>query len=130
MTARILWPSRPAKDRAELSQVLDEHLSGGGAHPAHLSRHITEQEWAELGERGTAPIPNNRLLVFLGHILQECSPAERTLFLAHVPPARPRPVLVGWAAPVARGGARVARRDLAGGLNRAIASVVRRTVDR
>jgi hemerythrin-like domain-containing protein len=50
-----------------------------------VERYITAQEWEELGTRGMASIPKNRLLVQLGHILEECSPDEQARFLAKVP---------------------------------------------
>lgn len=51
--------------------------------------HITVQEWNELGERGAAAFPRRKMLIFLGAILEDASPAERKAFLAELP-AQPR----------------------------------------
>ena len=47
--------------------------------------HVTEDEWAELAERGFAAMPKSRALVFLGHILEDADADERTRFLQRVP---------------------------------------------
>jgi hemerythrin-like domain-containing protein len=93
-----------ASARDELAAVLDqvetalnEHLTDEETLILPLvERHITEAEWAELGERGRASMPKNRLLVFLGHILEEATPGERIEFLAKLPmPARAGYRLIG-----------------------------------
>jgi hemerythrin-like domain-containing protein len=71
----------------QLSEALDEHLDEEEREILPLvQEHLTAAEWAELGERGAAGIPKSRLLVLLGHILEECSPQERAAFLGHMPP--------------------------------------------
>jgi hemerythrin-like domain-containing protein len=50
-----------------------------------VEQHISAAEWEELGTRGMASIPKNRLLVQLGYILEETSAEERQRFLAKVP---------------------------------------------
>jgi hypothetical protein len=54
-----------------------------------VEEHLTVAEWAELGERGRASIPKDRLLIQLGWILDGLSPDERREFLRTMPvPAR------------------------------------------
>lgn len=74
----------------DVSSVLDEHLVEEERDVLPLvAEHLTGAEWSELGERGMASVPKPRLLVVLGHILEEASPEERVAFLARVPtPAR------------------------------------------
>ena len=50
------------------------------------AEHMTAQEWGEIGQRGMAGMDKSRLLVVLGHILEDASPEERKGFLSHVPP--------------------------------------------
>lgn len=80
-----------ARQLAELfaagSETLDEHL----AEEERLilpvvAQHISQAEWDELGERGMASIRKARRLVFLGYILEDASPNERTEFLKKLPP--------------------------------------------
>ena len=90
----------------ELSPALDAHLAEEEREVLPLiAEHLTVPEWAELGQRGMASIPKPRMLVLLGHILEETSPAERQKFLGHAPPpARLAFKLVGkrkWAREVA-----------------------------
>jgi hemerythrin-like domain-containing protein len=81
----------------QLSTALDAHLAEEEAEVLPLAaEHLSLQEWAALGERGMASIPKNRLLVFLGYILEEASPEERASFLHHVPlPGRVAYRLIG-----------------------------------
>jgi hypothetical protein len=70
----------------ELSAALDEHLAEEEARVLPLAaQHITQAEWAELGERGMASLPKDRVLVLLGYILEEADAEERRRFLGHVP---------------------------------------------
>ena len=72
---------------AELSAALDAHLDEEEREVLPLiEEHLTLAEWDELGERGRAGMPKSRMLVMLGHILEETSPAERSTFLGHMPP--------------------------------------------
>lgn len=49
-------------------------------------RHITPQEWAQLGERGMAEVDRSELPILFGAMLEEATPEERTLMLGLVPP--------------------------------------------
>jgi hemerythrin-like domain-containing protein len=76
-----------AADLAELHTRLEEHLDEEEQHILPIvGQTITGTEWAELAERGFAAMPKRRALVFLGHILESASPAERSRFLGRVPP--------------------------------------------
>ncbi len=76
-----------ADDLAELHARLEEHLDEEEQHILPIvGRTITATEWGELAERGFAAMPRRRALVFLGHILESASPAERSRFLRRVPP--------------------------------------------
>jgi hemerythrin-like domain-containing protein len=71
----------------ELSSALDAHLDEEEREVLPLiEQHLSCKEWDELGERGRAGIPKPRMLVVLGHILEDTSPEERTTFLGHMPP--------------------------------------------
>jgi iron-sulfur cluster repair protein YtfE (RIC family) len=74
----------------ELFAALSEHLADEERHILPLvEQHLTVAEWDELGERGRASIPKDRLLIQLGWIL-DCIPAlDRREFLRSMPlPAR------------------------------------------
>ena len=91
---------------AEASAALDEHLAEEEREVLPLvEQHMTVAEWAELGERGRAGMAKDRMLVLLGHILEDATPGERQVFLGHAPaPARVLYKLVGrrkWAREVA-----------------------------
>jgi hemerythrin-like domain-containing protein len=76
-----------AGDLGELHARLDGHLDEEEQHVLPIvGRTITPAEWDELAERGFAAMPKRRALVFLGHILESASPAERSRFLNRVPP--------------------------------------------
>jgi hemerythrin-like domain-containing protein len=81
----------------QLSTALNAHLAEEEAEVLPLAaEYLSVEEWALLGERGMASIPKNRLLVFLGYILEEASPEERASFLHHVPlPGRVAYRLIG-----------------------------------
>jgi hemerythrin-like domain-containing protein len=69
-----------------VSASLDEHLADEEAELLPLAaQHVSEVEWARLGQRGMASVPRDRMLVFLGHVLAGTSDAERAQFLARVP---------------------------------------------
>ena len=54
-----------------------------------VEAHVSEAEWAQLGERGRASTPKDKLVLLLGAILEDLSPAARLRFLATMPlPAR------------------------------------------
>jgi hypothetical protein len=119
------WSAAPAVEirdelaarMRELSAALDEHLAEEEERILPLAaRHVTEAEWGELGERGMASLPKDRVLVLLGYILEEADADERRRFLAHVPlPGRLAYRVVGqrkYQREVA-----ALRRDVAGGIS-------------
>jgi hemerythrin-like domain-containing protein len=86
-TARPRDGAALADDLAGLHARLEEHLDEEEQHVLPIvARTITATEWDELAERGFASMPKRRALVFLGHILESASPAERSRFLRRVPP--------------------------------------------
>jgi hypothetical protein len=61
-----------------------------------VEQHISESEWAEGAERGMASIPKDRLLVFIGYLMEDTTPAERAHFSRRVPlPGRVAYRLIG-----------------------------------
>ena len=61
-----------------------------------VAQHPTAAEWDQLGGRGMASTPKARLLVLLGHILEDATEQERRMFLSLAPaPARLLHRLVG-----------------------------------
>jgi hemerythrin-like domain-containing protein len=69
-----------------LATELNAHLADEEEHILPVvEQHITADEWQRLGDRGMASIPRNRLLVQLGHILEDTNPEERARFLGKVP---------------------------------------------
>ncbi len=81
VTGRLL-----AERSEQLSEALDEHLAEEEKRVLPLvEEHLSVAEWEQVGERGFADTPKNRLLFFLGAALEEATPAERADFLPHVP---------------------------------------------
>lgn len=82
---------------AELDEALREHMADEEQFVLPLvEAHLTVAEWAELGERGRAGIPKDRLLIQLGWMLDGTSPADQRAFLRELPmPARVAWRLVG-----------------------------------
>ena len=80
-----------------VSVALEQHLDEEEREVLPLvEQHLSAAEWAELGERGMAAMAKPRLLVLLGHILEETTAEERKHFLALAPvPARLAFHLVG-----------------------------------
>jgi hemerythrin-like domain-containing protein len=80
-----------------VSAALDEHLDEEEtAILPVVARTLTVAEWEELARRGMSAMSKARLLVILGHILEEADDDERAAFLQHVPlPARVAYRLVG-----------------------------------
>lgn len=69
---------------AQLHDALVEHLDDEEEFVLPIiARTLTTAEWDEVGERGMASIPKSRLLVFLGYILEDATPDERTEFLSN-----------------------------------------------
>ncbi|QYB02444.1 hemerythrin domain-containing protein [Rhodococcus sp. USK10] len=75
-----------AKTLTALSAALGEHLGEEERHILPMAEQfMTLAEWQEMGDRGRASIPKDRLLVFLGFILQGATPEERRMFLSEMP---------------------------------------------
>jgi hemerythrin-like domain-containing protein len=74
----------------QVSAALDEHLDEEETSILPVvARTLTVTEWEELAQRGMSAMSKPRLLVILGHILEEADDDERAAFLGHVPlPAR------------------------------------------
>ena len=74
----------------KVSKALDEHLQEEETEILPVVAHtLTVAEWEELAQRGMSAMSKPRLLVVLGHILEEADDDERAAFLQHVPlPAR------------------------------------------
>lgn len=81
-----------------LNEGLWAHLEEEERHILPLAaRHITPQEWAELGDHGMAAISPSELPILAGVVLEEATPQEAAHLLAKLPlPARLllRPVLL------------------------------------
>ncbi|GAA4602391.1 hypothetical protein GCM10023195_07220 [Actinoallomurus liliacearum] len=73
--------------------VLLEHLDDEEATLLPLAaKHITEQEWASLGDHLVNNTPKLTLLTLFGAVLEDANPAERALVLRGLP----TPVRVIW----------------------------------
>jgi hemerythrin-like domain-containing protein len=74
----------------ELFGALSEHMADEERYILPLvEEHMSVAEWEQLGERGRASIPKDRLLVQLGWILDGLPAADRREFLTSMPlPAR------------------------------------------
>jgi iron-sulfur cluster repair protein YtfE (RIC family) len=70
--------------------VLLEHLVAEETEVLPLvGEHISQAEWDRLGERFETETPKSKLMLFLGALLEEATPAEAELMLGKVPgPAR------------------------------------------
>jgi hypothetical protein len=76
-----------------LQPVLVEHLVAEETEVLPLvAEHITQDEWDRLGERFQAETPKNKLMLFLGALLEEATPAERAHMLGNLP----APVRLVW----------------------------------
>lgn len=77
----------------EHAVVLTEHLGDEEAMILPLAEeHLTADEWARLGERFTTHTPKDKLLYFLGAILEDATSEERAEILSKLP-LRAR---IGW----------------------------------
>lgn len=97
---------RLAEGCARLAEMFATHIAVEEERILPLAaEHMTQAEWAELGERGFAAVPPKRRMAVLGYILENASPDEQAKFLRNVPPpARVLFRLVGrrsWAKEVA-----------------------------
>jgi iron-sulfur cluster repair protein YtfE (RIC family) len=92
------WMSAAAADaRDELAGVYDRLLPVLVAHLAAeedeilplVAEHISQDEWDEMGKRFTVDTPKDKLMLFLGALLEEATPDERAHMLGNLPaPAR------------------------------------------
>jgi hemerythrin-like domain-containing protein len=72
---------------ADLGALLDSHLATEEDEILPLAaRHLSQQEWDELGKHGFAAIPGKRRLAMLGYMLEGADEGERQRFAHHVPP--------------------------------------------
>jgi hemerythrin-like domain-containing protein len=70
----------------EVSAALNEHLHDEEQQVLPLVReYVTNGEWAVLGQRGMASMPKPRMLVFLGYMLEDATPAQRDHFMGRIP---------------------------------------------
>jgi hypothetical protein len=77
----------------DLAAALGEHLTEEEQYILPLAeRHMTEVEWAMLGQHGLAAMGRGRALMTLGAILEDATPQERAQFLRTVP----RPGRIAW----------------------------------
>jgi hypothetical protein len=68
------------------SDALHEHLDDEERYVlALVEEHISAAEWNRLGERFTTETPKDKLLFFLGAILEEATPQERAAMLGNLP---------------------------------------------
>jgi hemerythrin-like domain-containing protein len=66
--------------------ALLEHLNDEEEYVLPLiEEHLTVAEWARLGERFGEEVPKDKLLFFLGMILEDATPAERRVMMANLP---------------------------------------------
>jgi iron-sulfur cluster repair protein YtfE (RIC family) len=92
------WESTAAAEpRDKLADVYDalwpvllEHLVAEETEVLPLvAEHVTQEEWNRLGGRFERETPKNKLMLFLGALLEEATPAETATMLAKLPgPAR------------------------------------------
>lgn len=84
---------RRRKERDELATVLDgltasltEHLDAEEQHILPLAaKHLTEQEWQQLGEEGLRGVPKKLLPLVFGMLTYQGDPAVIASTLAHAP---------------------------------------------
>ncbi|MCS0600397.1 hemerythrin domain-containing protein [Streptomyces sp. LP11] len=88
------WRETADPDTAlRLADVLDTHRDALTEHLDDEERlvlplvaeHLTVAEWDEVGRRGLETLPKNKVLLALGAILEDATPAERAYFLGRAP---------------------------------------------
>jgi hemerythrin-like domain-containing protein len=71
----------------DLREALLEHLDDEEEHILPIAaRCVTQEEWNGLGEHGLGKMDKSQLPILFGSMLEEATPAERTLMLTLVPP--------------------------------------------
>lgn len=85
--ARPVDRDRLADQLRKVSLLLDEHLSEEEQEILPLVReHLTVAQWEALGKRGAEALDDKRKrLIFLGMVLEDCTPAEERDFLTRLP---------------------------------------------
>ncbi|MGY1708873.1 hemerythrin domain-containing protein [Geodermatophilus sp. SYSU D00758] len=69
-----------------LADALVEHLDEEEREILPLAaRHVTPEEWAQLGEHGISGMSRSQLPIMSGMVLEECDPEERRAMLSVVP---------------------------------------------
>ena len=69
-----------------LAAVLLEHLDEEEREILPLAqRHVTQEEWSQLGEHGKGQVALRDLPLLFGSVLEECDPAKRRMMLHVVP---------------------------------------------
>ena len=69
-----------------LREALFEHLEEEEREILPLAaRHVTPEEWAQLGEHGVETMTKKQLPIFFGAVTEEATPEERTQMLAVLP---------------------------------------------
>jgi iron-sulfur cluster repair protein YtfE (RIC family) len=69
-----------------LRTVLLEHLDEEEREILPLAqRHVTQQEWSQLGEHGKGRMATRDLPLLFGAVLEECDPVEREMMLRVLP---------------------------------------------
>jgi hemerythrin-like domain-containing protein len=101
-TVAALMPAweRTARDGEPIAAALEQHRAALVEHLTdeenHLltliEQHLTVAEYAALGERFAAETPKDKLLFFLGALLEEATPEEEATMLQVLP----RPAKVIW----------------------------------
>ena len=88
------WQAAPsAATAAPLVSALTEHRAALLEHLHDeeeyilplIEEHLTVAEWARLGQRFAEEVPKDKMLFFLGMILEDADPAERQAMMAHLP---------------------------------------------
>ncbi|MCD9198429.1 hemerythrin domain-containing protein [Aeromicrobium wangtongii] len=89
-----VWvPTADAESRDRLASAVEAVSTALDAHLGQEEEVIlpvaassfTQAEWDRLGEAGMASVPRNRLLVQLGYLMEDATPEQRAMVMAHVP---------------------------------------------
>ncbi|MCL3818886.1 hemerythrin domain-containing protein [Aeromicrobium wangtongii] len=86
-------PTADAESRDRLASAVEAVSTALDAHLGQEEEVIlpvaatsfTQAEWDRLGEAGMASVPRNRLLVQLGYLMEDATPEQRAMVMAHVP---------------------------------------------